>query len=86
MQDKQYLNIAAIFATETETLREIAHLIAHHQCDILDWRLYQHGNRHNLHFLIGGTWAVIAKLEPKLNADSDGANQHDASAEKLLPL
>ncbi|HEV2613742.1 MAG TPA: ACT domain-containing protein [Gammaproteobacteria bacterium] len=67
MQDKQYLSIAAIFASETETLREIAHLIAHHQCDILDWRLYQHGDRHNLHFLIGGTWAVIAKLEPKLN-------------------
>jgi glycine cleavage system transcriptional repressor len=67
MQDKQYLSIAAIFPNETEILREIAHLIAHHQCDILDWRLYQHGNRHNLHFLIGGTWAVIAKLEPKLN-------------------
>ncbi len=74
MQDKQYLSIAAIFPNEIETLREITHLIAHHQCDILDWRLYQHGNRYNLHFLIGGTWAVIAKLEPKLNTLSKKFN------------
>ena len=63
--EKQYLSITALLPANVEALREIAHLIAHHGCSILNFHTHQHGDYHTINFLISGEWSVIAKLEPK---------------------
>jgi len=66
MPEKQYLSVAALIPVPSVAVREIAHLIEHHACEILNFHLYQHGGYHTVNFLIAGDWSVIAKLEPKL--------------------
>jgi glycine cleavage system transcriptional repressor len=67
MQEHQYLSIIAQSSLNTEILKEISHLIANHECNIVNSHITLQGEFYNFNFLISGNWSAIAKIETKLN-------------------
>ena len=67
-QHQQYLGVMMLGNDNSEILKTVAHLIASHNCRLVNCHIILQGGNYQFNFLLEGSWSALAKIEPKLAA------------------